>query len=423
MAAEERIDVADLRVGMFIHLDLGWMRHPFPLSSFRIGSEDQLVVLRQLGLKQVRWSPELSELQPTTGPAADPQGIEAVPPGATDPAEQIAQAHREALRLQREALSLCEAQYREAAQAACDMLEGAVRQPLSTGEQAKSLASSLVAKMLGMGDMNLRLLTEAAGDRAGAHSLNVTLISLLLGSAIGLGQDELTELGAGALLHDVGKLELEARFRSRLDSLTPPEVAVYQLHVNKGAALTQPMGLSAASLAVIAQHHEHADGTGFPNRIQGEQMHPFARIVALVNRFDGLCNPPLGGRLHTPHEALSLMFAQGRSRYDATLLNAFIRMMGVYPPGSAVQLTDDRYALVVAVNPVRPLKPRVLVHEPQVPASEALLLNLEDEPTLGIRRSLRPADLPSAAAHYLKPRTRLAYFIQPAALGAEPPAC
>ncbi|MFO0122537.1 MAG: phosphohydrolase, partial [Inhella sp.] len=72
---------------------------------------------------------------------------------------------------------------------------------------------------------------------------------------------------------------------------------------------------------------------------------------------------------------------------------------------------------------VRPLKPRVLVHEPQVPASEALLLNLEDEPTLGIRRSLRPADLPSAAAHYLKPRTRLAYFIQPAALGAEPPAC
>ena len=150
-------------------------------------------------------------------------------------------------------------------------------------------------------------------------------------------------------------------------------------------------------------------------------MHPLSRIVALVNRFDGLCNPPLGGRLHTPHEALSLMFAQGRSRYDATLLNAFIRMMGVYPPGSAVQLTDERYALVVAVNPVRPLKPRVLVHEPKVPASDALILNLEEEPTLGIRRSLRPVDLPAASAQYLKPRARLAYFIQPVPRGNEPP--
>jgi hypothetical protein len=115
------------------------------------------------------------------------------------------------------------------------------------------------------------------------------------------------------------------------------------------------------------------------------------------------------------------MFAQGRSRYDATLLNAFIRMMGVYPPGSAVQLTDDRYALVVAVNPVRPLKPRVLVHEPKVPANDALILNLEEEPSLGIRRSLRPADLPAASAQYLKPRSRIAYFIQPAPRGVELP--
>jgi len=417
MAADERIDIADLRVGMFIHLDVGWMRHPFPLSSFRITSEDQLVVLRRLGLKQVRWSPEMSEA-PTEAPAAAAPTEAAQ---AVDPAQQIAQARREALRQQRESLALCEAQYGEASRAACDMLGMALRNAKATGEQAQALSSSLVHKMLGMGDMNLRLLTEAAGDRASAHCLNVTLIALLLGSACGLGQDELIDLGTGSLLHDVGKAELESRFRARTDAFNAQELAAYQLHVIKGVGLAQAMGLSAASLAVIAQHHEHTDGSGFPSKLTGERMHPLSRIVALVNRFDGLCNPPLGGRLHTPHEALSLMFAQGRSRYDATLLNAFIRMMGVYPPGSAVQLTDDRYALVVAVNPVRPLKPRVMVHEAKVPANDALVLNLEDEPTLGIRRSLRPADLPAASAQYLKPRSRLAYFIQPVPEGLDRP--
>ncbi len=66
-------------------------------------------------------------------------------------------------------------------------------------------------------------------------------------------------------------------------------------------------------------------------------------------------------------------------------------MMGVYPPGSVVQLTDGRFALVDGVNSVRPLKPRVLVHDPSGARNEALLLDLENEPALGIRRSLRVA--------------------------------
>ena len=62
---------------------------------------------------------------------------------------------------------------------------------------------------------------------------------------------------------------------------------------------------------MIAQHHEHADGTGFPLRLDSDRMNAAARIVALVNRYDNLCNPPLPARALTPHEALSLLFAQG----------------------------------------------------------------------------------------------------------------
>ena len=139
-----------------------------------------------------------------------------------------------------------------------------------------------------------------------------------------------------------------------------------------------------------------------------------ARIVALVNRYDNLCNPNVPSHALTPHEALALLFAQGKSKFDATILGGFIKMMGVYPPGSAVQLTDERYALVVSVNSNRPLKPRVLVHDRAVPPDEALLLDLEAEPRLGIRRSLKPIALPREALDYLSPRPRIAYFFEPA---------
>jgi hypothetical protein len=91
------------------------------------------------------------------------------------------------------------------------------------------------------------------------------------------------------------------------------------------------------------------------------------------------------------------------------MLNAFIRMMGVYPPGSLVQLTDDRYATVVSCNSSRPLKPRVLVCDTKVPVEEALLLNLDGCIDLGIRRSLKATQLPAAARDYLSPRQRIAH--------------
>jgi len=117
----------------------------------------------------------------------------------------------------------------------------------------------------------------------------------------------------------------------------------------------------------------------------------------------------------TPHEALSLIFSQMKERHDITVLGSFIRMMGVYPPGSVVQLSDSRFALVVSVNSARPLKPRVIVHDPGISKEEALILDLEQAPTAGIRRSLRPELLPPDARDYLAPRQRICYFFERAA--------
>jgi HD-GYP domain-containing protein (c-di-GMP phosphodiesterase class II) len=439
----DQIDVQALRVGMFVHLDVGWMSHPFPLSSFRITSAAQVATIRSLGLRTVRWSPQQSDLAPVEADAEAslPGALGTVPGdaandsdlGDVDAADTVpyalasdeavdavahaanrARAERQKqLARQREARERCERQYAEAARACRHTIDLVPGKPHEARAQAESLARAIVDKMVGEQDLCVRMLAEGAGDKASMHAMNVGVISLLMGRCFGFNDEEMQDLGVGAMLHDVGKLELPARLRHREDNFSPNELRVYEEHVEMGLVQARRMGLSAGAMAVIAQHHEHADGSGFPAKLNSDRMTMAARIVALVNRYDNLCNPHLLARAMTPHESLSLLFAQGRSKYDTSILGAFIKMMGVYPPGSTVQLTDDRYALVVAVNSSRPLKPNVLVHDAATPREEALVLDLETASGLGIRRSVRHAQLPPTTLGYLAPNARVTYFFEP----------
>lgn len=420
------IEIEHLRVGMFIHLDLGWWAHPFALSNFQLTSPAQIDTLRSLGLERVRWSPDKSQVIET--PSGHWQTVAEVGAPATEPAASIdseadllaqEQARRrECLAAQRAAERLCERQYGEAGRAWAEATDLLVARPQAARETTEGLTHALLDKMMVDGEMCVRVLNEGLGERNAAHALNVAVISLLMGRVFGFGPDEMLDMGVGALLHDVGKLELPERLRYADDQFTPAENAQYREHVAHGVRQGQRMGLAAGALLVVAEHHEMADGSGFPLRLNGDRMAAAARIVSLVNRYDNLCNPALPAHALTPHEALSLIFAQAKSKFDATMLNAFIRMMGVYPPGSVVQLTDERYAVVVSVNSSRPLKPRVRVCDPDIPADEALLVNLELHSDLGIRRSLKAAQLPAAARDYLSPRQRVVYFFEPVLLAA-----
>lgn len=398
------------------------MSHPFPLSSFKIGSAAQIATIRSLGKQRVRWSPEKSDVDAPqitvaspvpAAPVAEVAAPVAAPARVETPEVCERRQRRDALMMQRAALQLCEHQFAEATKACKHATELVPTKPQEAREQTEALAQAFVDKMIGQQEMCIRLLTEGAGDKASLHAVNVAVISLLMGKTFGLSAAEMVDLGVGSMLHDIGKIQLPERVRHREEHFTPAENQFYQEHVAHGVTLAKKMGLQPGATLVIAQHHEHADGSGFPLKLNSDRMTTAARIVSLVNRYDNMCNPHVPSRALTPHEALSLLFAQGKNRYDTAILGAFIKMMGVYPPGSVVQLTDDRYAMVVSVNSTRPLKPRVMVHEPRVSRDEALLVSLESEPRLGIRRSLKPQQLPTESLEYLSPRPRVAYFFEP----------
>ncbi len=405
------IETSQLRIGMFIYLDVGWIDHPFPVSSFEIRTQAQLATIRALGMDQIRYSPEKSSPEPS--PALIPEVIVVDPLVASEsPKAAEARLRREVLALQHSSLLACERQFGQASQTFKHVAEIAHAQPHLAKEQTEALIQGFLVNVLDEEEAAIRLLSEKAGEKTSLHSINVTIISLLLGKALGLKKSDLFELGVGALLHDLGKMALPDRLRWQDEQFNSAERQLYQGHVQHSVSLAQRMGLSPEAIILIAQHHEYIDGSGYPAHVKADKITPLGRIISLVNKYDNMCNPGNPALAITPHEALSKLFTANKLQFDGLSITAFIHMMGIYPPGSVVQLTDDRYALVVSVNSARPIKPRVVIHDSSIPRDDALVINLEHEKDLGIRRSLKPLQLPKAAYDYLSPRKRLCYFFE-----------
>ena len=158
------------------------------------------------------------------------------------------------------------------------------------------------------------------------------------------------------------------------------------------------------------QHHEYADGSGYPQGLAGDKISALARIVSITNTYDNLCNRPNPADSMSPHEAMSCMFGKMRKQFDESALNLFIRSMGIYPPGTLVKLSDGSFGMVIAVNSGKPLRPSVLIYDPGVPKNEAIILDLQHEPILEISQSLKPAQLTPEVYEYLSPRKRTTYF-------------
>src|SRR5690606_24397140 len=115
--------------------------------------------------------------------------------------------------------------------------------------------------------------------------------------------------------------------------------------------LGREMGLDPQVLRSIAECREHADGSGLPNGLRSEQLSVPGQVLAIANRYMSLVCPPGGEPGLTPHQALQQMYGRERAHFDVELLARFVRLLGVYPPGSLVEPSDGRIALVVASRP------------------------------------------------------------------------
>jgi hypothetical protein len=196
------------------------------------------------------------------------------------------------------------------------------------------------------------------------------------------------------------------------------EEAAYRQHVEFGTALCESLGLSMpAVLHVVRHHHERMDGSGWPDRLRAEHIPLPTRIVAIANRFDGLCHALDPRRSMTPSEALAHLYRNESAGFDKALLARFIKCLGVWPPGTLVLLSNGTTALVTSVEPEDTMRPTVLVGDLSVPRAEAVIVDLREAGDVKVERALRPADVDAAMLAYLAPRTAVNYYVGADAAG------
>lgn len=415
VSAMPSVTVDRLQPGIFISLShIGWIRHPFLLNEFRLSSEKQIRALQEMGLKEVEWHPERSTALPLPVATSHEAEEGEMDLGASALAGMLDEKKQriDRVRRQRENLARREREYNEELAAVSDILKRVGADAPEAHSHAQSLAAHVVAGLMGAESVAIQLVNQKARESGLAfHSLNVMVLSMLLGKTIGLSAEEMRYLGVGTLLHDVGKTEIPVRIL-RAASRTPPEEEFYRAHVGYGIkAVAKAKGMAVPARNIIACHHEHWDGSGFPNRLQGDKIPRLARIAAIADRYDNLCNPFDIKDAKTPSEALGHMFKNEGQWFDPELLQLFIKTLGIYPPGTFVMLSNGTIGLVIETDPARLLHPLVMLYDPEVPRNEALMLDLK-EADLSVEQAVNPATLPLEAVEYLAPRGRIDYCVE-----------
>lgn len=406
------ISVHRLQPGMFISLEsLGWMTHPFLLNRFRISSVEQIKTLRRLGLTTVEWDPERSSSTPLAESPA-PVENEDFSAGALDAMLDDKRDRVLRVREKREGIARCARLFDQETSSIRQILGELGARPNEAHLRSREIVDRLVGGLVNAGTVAVHLVNLKKSETGlPGHAMNVMVLSLLIGKSIGLAEEEMKHLGLGAMLHDVGLVEIPARV-VRNPSRTASEEQFYRTHIGRGLhAVSHMKNLPVTVKNIIACHHESWDGKGYPNGLSGTKIPKLARIVAIANRYDNLCNPLNAKNAYMPAEAVAHMFKNEGSTHDPEILGAFIKALGVYPPGTFVTLTDGSYGLVIESSSRDLLRPLLMLYDASVPRNEALLLDTREAGET-ITAALSPSDIPREVIEYLAPQGRVDFYIE-----------
>ena len=417
-----------LRIGLFVRLNGSWFSHPFPTNTFKIKTQKELETLQKLRKVEILWDPEKSdpEVAEAEIPEASPPPLEAQEVESTLQASPIVYDEipetpeiidvREAFMLSCESYKKVDRLYQEAFRQS-----KAVMQDLSSGniegiEKAKDMIDD-IGGMLEAPDAAAALLSVMNANEMGqgmfVHALNVAALSLLVGREFDFSEAELKTLALGALFHDMGELNVPGKILLKRPNLSPDERDMYRQHPRFGLDMVKRYGgFSKSCLDVIYQHHERLDGSGYPMGLKGvDAISVNARLVMVIDRYDDLCSDPDIERRLTPSEALSHLFVKFRGILWSEAIVVLVRILGVYPPGSLVQLSDQSIGMVININAKNRLRPLVLLHTEKMSTDESLVIDLDQHEELSISQNIRPRDLPRDVVEYLSPKRMINYTI------------
>jgi HD-GYP domain-containing protein (c-di-GMP phosphodiesterase class II) len=225
------------------------------------------------------------------------------------------------------------------------------------------------------------------GDYLFSHSVNVCILSIMTG--IGLEYDELKlrDLGIGALMHDIGKLEISSDILNKTGRLSQEEVEEIKKHPIYGfETLRRNPDISLMSAHCAFQHHERYDGSGYPRGLTGNGIHEFAHIVAIADVYDALTSDVSYRSAVPVYEALAIILKATGTLFDERLVTCFMENIAVYPIGTVVRLNTNQIGVIVDISRENKTKPviRIITNEHKEMVNELVEIDLQKNPRVYI---------------------------------------
>ncbi|ACS81375.1 HD-GYP domain-containing protein [Maridesulfovibrio salexigens] len=416
---EHMVDVDRLRPGVHIKLvGVPWYRHPFLTSSFRIKDFETIETLHSLGVEKVIVIPDKSLVTPlqATKKKSVQRPASSQLASAPDALFKEKKARMEKLKEKKESVVRAEQKYTLSVRQVEDLMSSITRGNMQFYEEANTFSKTLSRYFLSDSEalMHVLNLQTDKSDTVYYHSMNVTVLSLILGRTIELDEDEMRILAIGGLFHDIGKAKIEKKILHKKGKLTKFEAEVLRKHPFYGVdILSGCEDYPPEAMEIVYAHHERCCGGGYPRGVERGEIGKLTKILAIADFYDCLINKHDPSASLTPYQALSYMFSKRATYFEPDYLSAFIQCMGIYPPGTVVVLNDEMVGMVISVNLAKPLLPSIVIYDPEIPKKEALILDLEEESEYSITNSINPAKLAPEVFDYLSPRSRMIYFVDP----------
>ncbi|WP_439510193.1 HD-GYP domain-containing protein [Marinimicrobium koreense] len=345
-----KIHVSELRVGMFVSkLDRDWLETPFLVQGFMIeGPEDVETVAEYadyvwIDAVPTKWCPPEQRTGLKAAIRPKPTYINKV---------SAREEHGQAIKVFRHARQLTKTLVDDI------RLGGAINT-----EEAKSTVRTCVDSILRNPDALLWMTKIRSEDEYTAeHCLNVCILAIAFGRYLGMEESELEKLGLCGLLHDVGKMRVPENVLNKRDPLTPKEFNMIRAHTVHGRnLLLSTPGIFNVVVDVAYTHHERIDGTGYPRKLPGDKISQFARIIALVDAYDAMTADRCYSEAIPTTSALKNIYKDRGKHFDEKLALEFIKSIGLYPPGTIVQLRNELVGIVLETSQTYRHLPKIIV--------------------------------------------------------------
>jgi HD-GYP domain-containing protein (c-di-GMP phosphodiesterase class II) len=341
-----------LELGMFVtRLDRPWDETDFLYQGFQINTMDELRALQEtckhvfVRTAKKKWHVE-QEAQPNVDDAASNEKIIYI---NKIPIEQE--------------LSHATSIYKDACSQTSAILDSIRLSGELDVNQVNQVVDDCVDSIL-RNDSALVWLTQIRNkdNYTAEHSLRTCIYAIALGRELGFQELELQNIGACGLLHDVGKVHLPSELLIKQNNLTLEEIKIMQQHPMYGKKLLiSKAGIYPGAVDVAYCHHERLDGSGYPRGITADRIPYYAKIIAIIDSYDSMISDKHYSQGMTTLDACRHIYQCKDTLYDKVILGHFIHFIGIYAPGSLVEMNTGEVGIVIEANNDEGIKPRILL--------------------------------------------------------------